>query len=212
MTVHIVDYGVGNLYSIVRAVEASGGTPVLATDPAILRSADRVILPGVGAFEPCARQLRQSGMWDAVTDFAQTGRPFLGICVGMQLLFEASLEFGLHEGLGLIEGRVVPIPPQDQHGARKVPHIGWRPLSAAVGGASWEGSLLSGLAPGQASAYFVHSYNCSPADPAHRLANADYHGYAVCAAVVRDNVTGFQCHPEKSGPVGLRIMQNFLAS
>lgn len=212
MTVHIVDYGVGNLYSIVRAIEASGGAPVLATDPSLLRTADRVILPGVGAFEPCARQLRESGMWEAIVDFARTGRPFLGICVGMQLLFDASLEFGHHEGLGLIPGQVVPIPPQDELGLRKVPHIGWRPLDNAKGGTPWEGSLLTGLVPRLSSAYFVHSYNCAPEQRAHRLADVDYRGYAICAAVKRDNITGFQCHPEKSGPVGLKIMRNFLAT
>lgn len=210
MKVHIVDYGVGNLHSIVRAIEASGGEAVLAGQPGDLASADRLILPGVGAFEPCARQLRESGLQDAVIAFAKSGKPFLGICVGMQLLFEESHEFGVHAGLGLLKGVVVPIPTRDAAGERKIPNIGWRPLARAEGAQSWDGTLLEGLTPGVSSAYFVHSFNCAPADPQDRLADVDYEGYRVCASVRRDNISGFQCHPERSGPVGLTIMANFL--
>lgn len=210
MRVHVVDYGVGNLHSIVRAIEASGGDAVLTTSPADLEAADRVILPGVGAFEPCARQLRESGLSDAVVAFARSGRPFLGICVGMQLLFDESFEFGRHEGLGLIPGAVLAIPPLDDAGRRKVPNIGWRPLESTSSARPWEGSLLDGLTPGVSSAYFVHSYNCAPRDDQDRLADVDYSGYRICAAVRKDNITGFQCHPEKSAAVGLKIMANFL--
>lgn len=210
MRVHIVDYGVGNLHSIVRAIEASGGEAVLTTSPADLLVAERVILPGVGAFEPCARQLRESGLSDAVVAFARSGRPFLGICVGMQLLFDESFEFGRHEGLGLIPGAVVAIPPVDDAGQRKVPNIGWRPMESTRSDRSWDGTLLEGLTPGVSSAYFVHSYSCDPRDEQDRLADIGYNGYRVCAAVHKGNITGFQCHPERSGPVGLRIMRNFL--
>ncbi|WP_125257777.1 imidazole glycerol phosphate synthase subunit HisH [Brevundimonas fluminis] len=210
MNVHIVDYGVGNLHSMVRAVEASGGSPVLVTDADAVLQAEKLILPGVGAFEPCARQLRASGMWDAVKAYAQTGRPFVGVCVGMQLLFDESLEFGRHEGLGLIGGQVAQIPSEDAAGARKVPHIGWRPLARAAQVKDWSGTLLEGLTPDRSSAYFVHSYSCVAADDADRLCDVDYLGFRVSAAVRRGNVSGFQFHPEKSGPVGLTIMRNLV--
>lgn len=210
MKVHIVDYGVGNIHSIIRAVEAGGGEAAMATEARELTAADRVILPGVGAFEPCARRLRESGMMDAVLEFARSGRPFLGICVGMQLLFDESLEFGRHKGLGLVRGSVVPIPTEDEAGTRKTPNIGWHPLGQSSPHRPWKGTLLDGIVSGMSSAYFVHSYNCEPADEADRLADIDYNGYRVCAAVQKDNITGFQCHPERSGPAGLRIIANFL--
>lgn len=209
MKVHIVDYGVGNLHSIVRALEASGGDPILTDSPDELSRADRLVLPGVGAFAPCARQLRDAGMVEPVKDFARSGKPFLGICVGMQLLFDESREFGSHPGLGLIPGVVDAISPADEAGVRKVPNIGWRPLLKPEG-QHWDGTLMDGLEAGVSSTYFVHSYNCHPADSADRLADAYYAGYRICAAVRRENISGFQCHPERSGPVGLRIMANFL--
>lgn len=208
--VHVVDYGIGNLYSVARAIEAAGGEARLTTRPAEISSADRILLPGVGAFEPCMQTLAKSGLSEPVLEFARTGRPFLGICVGMQLLFDHSLEFGLHAGLGLISGHVAPIPPRDAAGERKVPHIGWSPLLQPEGRSTWEGTPLQGARPGETSAYFVHSYSCIPDDPSRRLAEVDYAGYRVCAAVMQDNITAFQCHPEKSGPAGLAILARFL--
>ena len=207
--VHVVDYGIGNLYSVARAIEAAGGEARLTTRPAEIFAADRILLPGVGAFEPCMRTLVESGLADPVREFARTGRPFLGICVGMQLLFDHSLEFGRHDGLGLIAGHVAPIPPRDAAGDRKVPHIGWSPLLRPVE-RDWPGTALGGEMAGQSSAYFVHSFSCIPDDAGHRLAEVDYSGYRICAAVQADNITAFQCHPEKSGPVGLRILERFL--
>lgn len=209
--VHVADYGVGNLHSVARAIEKVGGEPRLTHDPDEIAAAQRLVLPGVGAFEPCVRNLRQAGLVEPIRAFVRTGRPFLGICVGMQLLFDYSLEFGRHEGLGLVAGHVSPIPPKDEAGMRKVPHIGWNPLLFGSGRNGWEGSLLDGLEPGRSSAYFVHSYSCIPDRPEHRLADADYGGYAICATVERDNVCGAQFHPEKSGEVGLRMLANFLA-
>ncbi|WP_343517849.1 imidazole glycerol phosphate synthase subunit HisH [Sphingomonas sp.] len=208
--VHIVDYGIGNLYSVSRAIEKAGGEARLTSDAGEIARADRILLPGVGAYEPCISTLRQTGLADPVLEFAATGRPFLGICVGMQLLFDYSLEFGRHEGLGLIPGHVAAIPASDDAGTRKVPHIGWSPLLVPEGRNGWEDTLLDGAEPGVSSTYFVHSFNCVPDDPARRLAEADYAGFAVCAAVEKDNITAFQCHPEKSGPAGLRILENFL--
>lgn len=209
-SVCIVDYGIGNLYSVARAIEKAGGEARLTADPEEIRAADRLLLPGVGAFSACASTLRSMDLVEPVLAFAASGRPFIGICVGMQLLFDYSLEFGRTEGLGLIPGHVAPIPPSDAAGERKVPHIGWSNLLLPEGRNGWEGTVLADTPPGARSAYFVHSYNCLPKDPAWRLADADYGGFRVCAAVQRDNITAFQCHPEKSGVVGLGILEHFL--
>jgi len=125
-------------------------------------------------------------------------------------LFDEGFEFGRHRGLGLIAGSVTSIPPSDDAGQRKVPNIGWRPLQQTRLTRGWEGSVLDGLTSGLSSAYFVHSFNCAPEAEEVRLADVDYGGFRVCAAVRRDNVTGLQCHPERSGSVGLSIMANFL--
>ena len=209
-TVTIVDYGIGNLLSVARAIEAVGGVPKLASSFAEVRDAERILLPGVGAFEPCARTLAEMGLADAVRGFAATGRPFLGICVGMQLLFDYSLEFGNHAGLGLVGGHVGPIPETDGVGERKVPHIGWSPLSRPASRKTWDRTVLEGCDAGPSSFYFVHSFNCVPSDPASLLAQADYVGFPVCAAVKQDNITAFQCHPEKSGRAGLDVLGRFL--
>lgn len=209
-TVTIVDYGIGNLLSVARAIEAAGGEARLVEDRAGIRDADRILLPGVGAFAECAATLAERGLTDAVKDFAETGRPFLGICVGMQLLFDYSMEFGRHEGLGLVAGHVAPIPEIDASGERKVPHIGWSPLLRPDGGAEWQETVLEGSVPGRTSFYFVHSFNCQPDDKGALLAQVDYQGFPVTAAIARDNITAFQCHPEKSGPAGIEVLARFL--
>ncbi len=209
--VKIVDYGMGNLHSVARALEKVGAEPELASTPEAIVSADLLILPGVGAFEPCVANLRGAGLDEPVLEFVRSGRPFMGICVGMQLLFDYSTEFGRHEGLGLIAGRVDAIPLNSGGNARKVPHIGWSELLVPEKRAGWSDTLLRSAQPGVTSAYFVHSYSCVPADAADRLADVDYLGYDICAAVQKDNITGFQCHPEKSGPAGLKIMEHFVS-
>lgn len=209
-TVHVVDYGAGNLFSVARAVEHVGGDAKMVTSPDEILSADRLILPGVGAFEPCIQNLRNAGLVEPIIEFARSGRPFLGICVGMQMLFDYSHEFGLHQGLGLIGGHVREIPNNDVNGSRKVPHIGWAALDLPQSCNSWDESILQDLLPGHSSAYFVHSYSCVPSEQRHWLAKVDYAGYDICAAVQSDNVLGFQCHPEKSAAAGLTILRNFL--
>lgn len=207
----ITDYGVGNLLSAQRAFEAVGARPVLSADPDALRHADRLVLPGVGAFGSGMEELKARGLVEALRDFARSGRPFLGICLGMQLMLETSEEFGSHDGLGLVPGRVVAVPPAGADGRpHRIPHIGWNALRPAAG-RSWEGSILAGLEPDAASVYFVHSFMAVPDDPAWRLADTDYDGIAVCAAVSRDALHGCQFHPEKSGPAGLRILANFMS-
>jgi glutamine amidotransferase len=147
---------------------------------------------------------------EPILAFVERDRPFLAICVGMQLLFDYSLEFGRHAGLGLITGHVERIPASDDGGSRKVPHVGWSTLHVPVTRSGWESTLLEGAAPAHSAAYFVHSYNCIPDDPSLCLADTDYDGFKVTAAVVKNNITGFQCHPEKSGELGLKIFGNFL--
>ncbi|MDH3701630.1 MAG: imidazole glycerol phosphate synthase subunit HisH [Alphaproteobacteria bacterium] len=205
MTVAIIDYGSGNLRSAAKAFERQSDEPVLVTsDPAAVARADRIVLPGVGAFGDCMRSLKAlDGMCDALEDAViRRGRPFLGICVGMQLMADVGLEHGRHAGFGWIGGEVRALTPADP--ALKVPHMGWNEL--AIGRAH---PVLAGLDDG-AHVYFVHSYHLVAADPAHVLATTD-HGGAVTAAVARDTMIGTQFHPEKSQAAGLRLIANFLA-
>ncbi len=207
----LVDYGVGNLLSVSRALAACSGEVEQTGDPARVAAADRLVLPGVGAFGDCMAEPARRGLGEPVRRFAETGRPMLGICVGMQILFETGEEFGPHAGLGLLPGAVGAIPPVAADGARrKIPHIGWNALRPAPAGRGWAGSVLADVVPGE-SVYFVHSFSARPGNDADRLAEADHDGFAVTAAVGRGNLFGCQFHPEKSGPVGLRILARFLA-
>lgn len=208
--VAVIDYGVGNLLSVSRAFAHCGAEVVVTSDPAAIRAARRVVLPGVGAFANGMQALREHRLDAVVRDVAAAGTPLLGICLGMQMLMETSEEFGETEGLGLIPGRVVGIPAIDTAGQPlKVPHIGWNELVLPEGRASWQGSVLEAVPPGDA-AYFVHSFMARPQAGEHRLADCLVGGHRVCAAVKRDNVQGCQFHPEKSGNVGLAIIQTFL--
>ena len=209
-SVVVVDYGIGNLLSVRRAFEQVEAEVELSDDPDRIARAGRLVIPGVGAFGDCVGELRRRALVEPVREAMASGRPCLGICVGMQMLLEASEEFGAHEGLGVIAGRVVAIPRHAADGtAHKVPFVGWASLRPA-GLAEWRGTILDGLEP-DAAAYFVHSYAAHPANEARRLADSDYDGLRICAALRRDNVFGCQFHPEKSGPVGLRIVANFMA-
>jgi glutamine amidotransferase len=208
--VTVVDYGMGNLFSVSRAVERCGAEVVLTDTAAGIDDAKWLILPGVGAFADGMQGLRSRGLVEPLRRYAASQRPLLGICLGMQMMLEAGLEFGTHEGLGLIPGRVETVPALSASGApHKVPHIGWSGLQLPPGRADWNNTILRNIAPG-AAGYFVHSFMAVPTDPAHRLADADYDGVAVCAAIARDLVTGCQFHPEKSGEVGLTILKTFL--
>ena len=197
----IIDYGVGNLFSLKSSFAAIGAEAVVTADPAVIDAADRIILPGVGAFEDAARKLRDSGMADIVRQQAAAGKPIMGICLGMQLLFDKSYEYGEHEGLGLIPGAVRPIRdviPADL----KVPHIGWNALTF-VGEKS---ALFKYLNEGDC-VYFVHSYYAADCGDA-VTATAEY-GAPLTASVEQGNVYGCQFHPEKSGKVGLSILKAF---
>ena len=197
----IVDYGVGNLFSLRSSFQSIGVETVVTSDPAVLHAADRIVLPGVGAFGDAAEKLRASGLADVVVAEAKAGKPLLGICLGMQLLFEKSFEYGEHVGLGLIKGEIRPIAeviPKDL----KIPHIGWNALHFN----GKKSPLFRYLSEGD-FVYFVHSFygaNCEESV----IATAEY-GAELTAAVARDNVFGCQFHPEKSGEVGMRILRAF---
>ena len=212
MSVAIVDYGSGNLHSAAKAFERAAhdaglDQPIVVTaDPAAVARADRVVLPGVGAFADCRRGLDAvSGMVEALEEAVRfKGRPFFGICVGMQLLAERGREYEVTDGLGWIAGEVVRIAPNDPN--LKIPHMGWNTLNVAR-----SHPLLDGLefGPQGRHAYFVHSYQLKPAQRADLVAAADYGG-AVTAIVGRDNIVGTQFHPEKSQKLGLALIANFL--
>ena len=204
----VVDYGLGNLFSVCRALAAVGGEPTLSSDPDEVFAAERLVLPGVGAFGDGMKGLQERGLADPIKRFAVAGRPLIGLCLGMQLLFSSGDEFGRNEGLGLIPGQVSLLRPRDRAGrVLKLPHIGWNAL--VPGEAGWSGSPLADLSPG-AQVYFVHSYAPEPTNPAHALAYFEYGTSRFCAAVRRDNFSGCQFHPEKSGPNGLTILSSFL--
>jgi glutamine amidotransferase len=208
--VTVIDYGVGNLLSVRRAFEHFGAEVILAETAAQLAAADRLVLPGVGAFGDGMAGLRARHLVEAVVQHAAGGRPFLGICLGMQMMLDASEEFGEHAGLGIIPGKVKAISPVGRDGRpHKIPHIGWSALAVPPGHAPWGHGLLHGITPGDA-VYFVHSFTAVPTSDAHRLADCDYDGLAISAAIGRDNIYGCQFHPEKSGRVGLRMIANFL--
>ena len=196
----VVDYGVGNLFSLKCSLNAIQEEAIITRKEEEIKAADHVILPGVGAFGDAVRKLRETGMFDVVKETAASGTPILGICVGMQLLFERDLEFGTHEGLGLIPGTVDAIEPRipDQF---DVPHMGWNPLHYTK-----ECALFRGL-PEQTCVYFVHSYAAFGCD-AYVTAEAEY-GIPLTAAGQNGNVYGTQFHPEKSGNAGLAILKNF---
>jgi glutamine amidotransferase len=206
-SVALVDYGSGNVHSVAKALRHVGAEVVLTADPRRIADADRLVLPGVGAFADCASGVRERGLVEPLRAYAASGRPFLGICVGMQLLFGESEEFGRHAGLGLIPGRVRAILPTP---GIKVPHIGWNSIYPPQD-RGWSGTPLHGLQPG-AMVYFVHSYSADPADAADWLAVAHYGGYRISAAVRRGNVWGCQFHPEKSGELGLGVLRRWLES
>ena len=211
MKVTVIDYGIGNLFSVGRALEHCGAEVTLTSDPALIDRAPRLVLPGVGAFADGMQGLRDRGLVEPIRRYAASGRPLLGICLGMQMLASASEEFGEHEGLGLVPGRVVAVPSVATDGRPlKVPHIGWAPLLEPRKGA-WRNSLLEHSTPAT-TVYLVHSFSVVPDDPSDRLADCDHGGHRLCAALRRGRIQGCQFHPEKSGPAGLAMMAAFLAT
>ena len=197
----VIDYGVGNLFSLQSSFGRIGADVTVTGDPAVIRAAERIVLPGVGAFEDAAKKLRDAGLDELLREQAKEGKLLLGICLGMQLLFDESHEFGVHKGLGLLPGRVVDMTPVIGPGL-KVPQIGWNALHLTQP----EHPLWKHIRPGDC-VYFVHSYYASECGDS-VLATTEY-GAELTAAAGRDNVLGCQFHPEKSGPVGLNILRAF---
>lgn len=196
----IINYGVGNLFSLCCSLERVGAEAVVTSDKAVISAADKIILPGVGAFEDAAKKLKETGLGEVLKEEAQKGKPIMGICLGMQMLFERSFEYGCHEGLGILKGHVLPLRGYVDDGL-KIPHIGWNALRVRK-----ENPLLKYCKNGE-SVYFVHSYHaCDCEDSV--IATAEY-GKEVTAAVAKDNVMGCQFHPEKSGETGLNILRAF---
>ena len=197
----IVDYNMGNLASVINAFAKIGANAKLESDPSKLDQYDKLILPGVGAFGDAMTHLKENGMDEAVVNYAKSGKPLLGICLGMQLLFESSEEFGSHQGLGLIPGKVVAFDENKFDHALKVPHMGWNELFVQK-----ETPLFAGLKK-DFYLYFVHSYH-AVCDDTYAIGKTHY-GYEFVSAVQNDNIYGIQPHPEKSHENGLQIIENF---
>lgn len=201
----IIDYGVGNLHSAAKGVEKAGSKVQVTSDPDVVAKADKLILPGVGAFKDCVDSLTNGGFVEPIRAHVAAGKPLLGICVGMQLLFDESQEFGVHRGLGLIPGKVVRFPADMYHGKDhlKVPHMGWNDLQITQ-----PSPIFRGIDSGS-YVYFVHSYYCQPESDAPVAAQATYGDVTFCASVWQDNLMATQFHPEKSQGLGLEILKNF---
>jgi len=205
LKVAVVDYGAGNLRSVAKALARSGAEPCVTSDPEAVRRADAVVLPGVGAFADAVRRLDQAGLDDALRDSIAAGRPYLGLCLGLQLLFEESDEHGRTPGLCLLPGRVARFPERDAAGGKlRVPHIGWNEVRFA-------GShpVLEQL-PAADHFYFVHAYRALAADPADVVGRAEYGG-EFASAVARENLFAVQFHPEKSQAAGRRLLDAWVA-
>jgi glutamine amidotransferase len=205
----VLDYGSGNLFSISQALEKCGAKVLIADDHSRVMKATHLVIPGVGAFGQCMAKIISKGLSHSVKEAIKGGTWILGICAGMQILFDKGEEFGFHEGLGIIPGNVVAIPPVDLDGtSRKIPYIGWSPLQPPLE-RDWRGSILESIGAGN-SCYFVHSFMAMPDEGSHRLADTYYGQTRICAAIQSENVFGTQFHPEKSGLTGLAILTRFL--
>ena len=200
----IIDYGMGNLRSVQKGFEKAGFDAVVTADPKVVLDAEKVVLPGVGAFPDCMRNLEQGGFVEPLLKVIREGRPFLGICLGLQLLFTESEEFGIHRGLDVIPGRVVRFPEGLREGGEelKVPHMGWNQLAIRR-----RPPVFAGIEDGT-NVYFVHSFYVKPDDESVVAATTGY-GIEFCAAVWKDNIVATQFHPEKSQETGLKILKNF---
>jgi imidazole glycerol-phosphate synthase subunit HisH len=206
----VVDYGMGNVFSVMQALRQCGAEPVLTGDPDRLRKADRVILPGVGAFKNGIQGLINNDLIDPLLEFAVAGKPLLGICLGMQMFGTNSLEFGEHEGLNLIPGKTKKIPSLKCDGTNRIiPFVGWRNINV-LGQAGRSPSILDKTHE-RASVYLVHSYQFIVDDTDDLLATYDYDGITVTAAIKKDNITGVQFHPEKSDETGINILREFIS-
>ena len=203
----IVDYRMGNLYSVKLACEHAGLHATITSDKKAILSADAVILPGVGAFGDAMNTLKELDLVSALRDVADSGKPLFGVCLGLQLLMESSEEFGAHEGLGIIKGSVVKLDaPQENGRTLKVPQVGWNQVHPATP-TSWDGTLMQGVTPGERF-YFVHTYVVEPDDADVVCSTTTYGHVEFCSSVRYENVFACQYHPERSGERGLRVYRN----
>ena len=205
MLITIIDYQMGNLRSVAKAFDSLGFNARISADPRAIGTSDKLVLPGVGAFRDCINNLRQAGFVDPLLKHIAAGKPLLGICVGMQMLFDESQEFGIHQGLALVPGKVLRFPSgMSEAGERlKVPHMGWNNLDIQ------KQSPLFTNVRNRSFVYFVHSYYCAAENPADSAATCRYGDVEFCASIWRDNLMATQFHPEKSQNVGLKIFKNF---
>jgi len=202
----LIDYGMGNLHSVAKALEKVGTDVDLVKDADALKGYERVVLPGVGAFRDCMTALKETGLDTAITEQLKQGMPFLGICLGMQALMTASHEFGLYQGLNIIPGAVKHFPESHPERGFKIPHMGWNDVAFAAGK-----PIHHVLAPLQnQQVYYVHSYYCTPENPEHMLAASSYGDYPFACAIGRDNIVAVQFHPEKSQKAGLAMLESFV--
>ncbi len=207
MNIFIIDYGYGNLFSLSKALTSVGASPVVSSLPDKMESFDKIIIPGVGAFGDGMRELRNRGFEKPLQKAAKNGKTILGICLGMQFLFEYGNEFGKHDGLGLTQGGVEKIVVGND--TCKIPHIGWNVLLPSEQNRTWRNTLLAGI-PQKSYMYFVHSFAGKPSNKEDILALTEYCGTLITVAIQKNNIMGTQFHPEKSGKIGLSILKNFV--
>jgi imidazole glycerol-phosphate synthase subunit HisH len=206
----VVDYGMGNIKSVQRGLQKVGANVKLSSIPEEITVADCLVLPGVGAFEDGMKGLNDSGVIPAINEFVKSGKSLLGICLGMQMLMESSEEFGFHKGLGYIPGIVQAIPPENNKtNLRKIPHIGWSALRYPQSRLDWNNTILKKTLEGDFF-YFVHSFMAITQTEVNLLAQCEYEGMGITAAIQNENITGLQFHPEKSGESGLKILKSFI--
>ncbi len=204
----IIDVGVSNLFNVRRGFEKAGAQVHITTDPKEIMDAPRVVLPGVGAFGAAVQVLERHDLFGTIRNYAKTGKPLLGICLGMQLLLTESEELGQWKGLDIIPGKVLRLDsPKDPLNTFKIPEIGWNALEPDK--LPWRGTILDDLSE-KSYVYFVHSFHCVPTDTSHILGVTSYGHNRFCSVIKKDNVSGCQFHPERSGTVGLKILKNFL--
>ena len=206
----VIDLGIGNLLSIIRGLEYFGSKVTVTSDPNIIKNSSHVVLPGDGAFKHVMEQVIKKRLLETITNFDKSKSSLLGICIGMQILFDESCEFEKTKGLGLISGKIVPIPNKSIDGKKiTIPHMGWNNLLTTKYFKNWNKTFLENNKVND-EVYFIHSYMAVPSNDSNRVADCVYGGHRIAAVVTKDNITGCQFHPEKSGKIGLKILKKFL--